>query len=306
MSLYVVDVFSGSSDRIIEDPRANGVIVKATQGTGYVNPKCNHQTALAQSLGRKLGWYHYAGGGNPEAEADYFINNISNYVKKGLLVLDWEAYQNAAWGDTTWCQRFVNRVHERTGVWCLIYIQQSAIYQVANLVNDCGLWCAWYASMNWHSWTVPSASFSIAPWQAMTGWQFTGDDMDRSIFYIDNTGWDRLATGGNAPASQPNQPAATPLNHNTFEDSRGVTWYREDGEFTITVPEGIVLRWGATTTSTPIATLPKGSVVKYDAFCHSGGYVWIRQPRGNGEYGYLPTGESRDGKRISSWGTFSD
>ena len=51
-------------------------------------------------------------------------------------------------------------------------------------------------------------------------------------------------------------------------------------------------------------TFQKVGIVKYDAFCHSGGYVWIRQPRGNGQYGYLPTGESSGGKRTSSWGKF--
>ena len=80
MPLYAVDVFSGSPDSIIYDSHAKGVIVKATQGTGYVNPKCNHQYALAKSLGKKLGLYHYAAGGNPETEAQYFINNIKNYV----------------------------------------------------------------------------------------------------------------------------------------------------------------------------------------------------------------------------------
>ena len=34
MPLYTVDVYSGSSDSIIRDPHADGVIVKATQGTG--------------------------------------------------------------------------------------------------------------------------------------------------------------------------------------------------------------------------------------------------------------------------------
>ncbi|MYZ21579.1 SH3 domain-containing protein, partial [Ligilactobacillus salivarius] len=84
----------------------------------------------------------------------------------------------------------------------------------------------------------------------------------------------------------------------------GVKWFKESGKFTITVDEGIVLRWGATTNSSKIGVLPKGSVVKYDAFCHFGGYVWIRQPRGNGQFGYLPTGESSGGKRTSTWGKF--
>ncbi len=311
--LKCVDVYSGSADSIITGQDTDAVIIKATQGTGYVNPKCNHQTDLARSLGRQLGWYHYASGGNPEAEADYFINNISNYVKHGVLALDWESYQNNAWGDRDWCRRFVNRVHERTGVWCLIYVQQSALAQVANIANDCGLWCAWYASMNWNSWTLPNANFSVVPWPVMTGWQFTGGDMDRSVFYLTREGWDRLARGDNAPSADPQpvnpQPvrptAPQPAPTKSWVDAQGVTWYREDGTFTITVPAGIVLRWGASVESTEIAVLPEGSVVKYDAFCHSGGYVWIRQPRGDGQYGYLPTGESRDGRRISYWGRFS-
>ena len=66
MVMYTVDIYSGSDDSIIRDPHAQGVIVKATQGTGYVNPKCNHQWDLAGQLGKKRGLYHYAGGGRSE------------------------------------------------------------------------------------------------------------------------------------------------------------------------------------------------------------------------------------------------
>ena len=65
MPLYTVDVYSGSSDNIIRDPHADGVIVKATQGTGYVNPKWNYQWELAGQLGKLRGLNHYVGGGNP-------------------------------------------------------------------------------------------------------------------------------------------------------------------------------------------------------------------------------------------------
>lgn len=92
----------------------------------------------------------------------------------------------------------------------------------------------------------------------------------------------------------------------TYKDSLGVTWYKENGKFTVTANQGIVLRWGARTSSTRLAVLPKGSVVKYDAFAHDGGYVWIRQPRANGTYAYLPIGDSVNGKRVSVWGNFSE
>lgn len=193
MAIYTVDVYSGSSDSIIRDSHAQGVIVKATQGTGYVNPRCNHQWDLAGSLGKLRGLYHYAGGGNPESEAQYFINNIKNYVGQGILILDWESYQNASWGNSSWALRFVTEVHRLTNVWPLIYVQESALWQVANCAKYCGVWVAKYASMNWNSWTLPQMSVSAGAFGALTGWQFTGGDMDRSIFYLDANAWNKIA-----------------------------------------------------------------------------------------------------------------
>lgn len=202
MAIYTVDVYSGSSDSIIRDSHAQGVIVKATQGTSYVNPRCNHQYELAGQLGKLRGLYHYAGGGNPEAEAQYFINNIKNYVGKAVLILDWESYQNASWGNTSWTRRFVDEVHRLTGVWCLIYVQESALWQVANCASKCGVWVAKYASMNWNSWTLPDMSVSSGAFACLTGWQFTGGDMDRSIFYLDANAWNKIASGDGTIANQ--------------------------------------------------------------------------------------------------------
>ncbi|WP_242226262.1 GH25 family lysozyme [Bacillus cereus group sp. BfR-BA-01358] len=53
-----------------------------------------------------------------------------------------------------------------------------------------------------------------------------------------------------------------------------------------------------------IATLNAGDRVTYDAYGYEkDGYVWIRQPRSNG-YGYIATGETSNGKRVSNWGSF--
>lgn len=192
MAILAVDVFSGSPDYVVRDSHAQAVIVKATQGTGYVNPACNHQYALAKSLGKKLGLYHYAGGGNPEAEARYFIGNIKNYVGTALLALDWESNQNASWGNAGWCLRFVTEVHRLTGVWPIIYVQESALWQVANCASVCGVWVAKYPYYT-NGWTVPNMSVSSGAFKYLTGWQFTGGDMDRDIFYLDSAAWDRLA-----------------------------------------------------------------------------------------------------------------
>ena len=300
MPLYTVDVYSGSSDSIVRDPHADGVIVKATQGTGYVNPRCNHQWDLAGSLGKLRGLYHYAGGGNPVSEAQYFINNIKNYVGQGILILDWESYQNASWGNSNWGRQFVDEVHRLTGVWCVIYVQESALWQVANCANTCGVWVAKYASMNWNSWAVPNMNVSSGAFKFLTGWQFTGGDMDRSIFYLDEAGWKKLANPTGGEVKVENKPTPAPVNNaaKTWTDSLGDKWTAESGTFTTNQP--INLRWGAKASSALITTLPAGSEVKYDAYSRHDGFVWLRQPR-DGGYGYLAC---RDANTNEPFGIF--
>lgn len=302
MAIYGVDVYSGSADSIIEDQHARAVIVKATQGTGYVNPKCNHQWDLAGSLGKLRGLYHYAGGGNPEAEAQYFISNIENYIGKGVLALDWESYQNSAWGDSNWARRFVDEVYRLTSVWPLIYVQESALSQVANCAADCGVWVAKYASMNWNSWTLPDINVSSGAFKFLTGWQYTGGDMDRDIFYLDENSWDRLAKPDAKPAGQETSTGsqtAAAGQPETWTDNLGDKWVKETGTFIATQP--VALRWGAKPNAALIATLPAGSEVKYDAYSRHDGYVWLRQPRGDGQYGYVAC---RDAQTNQPFGTF--
>lgn len=51
---------------------------------------------------------------------------------------------------------------------------------------------------------------------------------------------------------------------------------------------------------------PKGAKIKYDAYCHANGFVWIRQKRSNGGYWFIPTGPSNGSQRTGeAWGTFS-
>lgn len=196
MVLKVVDLSSNNPVSAAATPEADAVIVKATQGTGYVNPSCNQMMALAAKAGKLRGLYHYAGGGNPVSEADYFISNIEGYLNKDVvLVLDWEEYQNSSWGNATWSRAFVNRVHERTGVWCMIYVQASAISQVATCVAVSPLWVAGYRA-NAASWNVPGFIWSIKPWEYYTLWQFTsGGGLDRSIANLDSKGWKAIARG---------------------------------------------------------------------------------------------------------------
>lgn len=195
MTLKVIDISSHQNVNAASEPGVDAVIVKTTEGTGYINPKADQQYQLAKKNGRLLGVYHYASGGDPVKEADYFLKHSEGYIHEAILCLDWEAGGNASWGDKNWCRKFVDRVHEKTGVWCLIYVQASALAQVANLKDDCGLWIAGYP-LNNANWTVPDFIYSTAPWPTYTIWQFTsGGGLDRNIANLTKDAWKKIAKG---------------------------------------------------------------------------------------------------------------
>lgn len=65
------------------------VIVKSTEGTGYVNPRYAAQIATGRAGGLVLGHYHFARPGSMGAQAAYFLANTS--IRPGdALAFDWE------------------------------------------------------------------------------------------------------------------------------------------------------------------------------------------------------------------------
>ena len=268
--LKMVDVYSNSPRSYATQAGVDITMVKATQGTGYVNPKCDTDYQAAKKKGKLLGIYHYCGGGNAKAEAQYFYKNTKNYIGEAVPAVDWESYQNSSWGNKNYVRTFVDEFHKLSGVWPLIYVQQSALNQVANCAKDCGLWVAWYASMNWVSWKTPNANFSVSPWPTYTAWQFTGGDMDRSVVNVTKDGWKKLAKGSSNPsASKPKKSA----------------WVKKNGTFTL--GQSLEIHKSPHIDSDSIAKLKKGDTIKFDATLQGPLRLWLRQPRKNGKYGYI-------------------
>ena len=264
--LKMVDVYSGSPRSYATQSGVDVIMVKATQGTSYVNPYCDKDYQAARKAGKLLGIYHYCSGGNPESEAQYFYKNTKNYVGEAVPAVDWEAGQNASWGNTTWVKRFVTEFHRLSGVWCLIYVQASAISQVANCSKLCGLWVASYPSMNWKSWNVPNMRVNTYPWSTYTVWQFTGDNMDRNLVNTTRDGWKKLAKGSNTKAKKS-------------------TWKKKSGTFVL--GQALEVHKSPHIESDAIAKLKKGDIIKFDATLQGPKRLWLRQPRTNGTYGYI-------------------
>jgi GH25 family lysozyme M1 (1,4-beta-N-acetylmuramidase) len=65
------------------------VLVKATQGRSYVNPRMARQAATARTAGLALGFYHFLQTGHVKEQAAYFVDKAVS-VQGDLLVCDWE------------------------------------------------------------------------------------------------------------------------------------------------------------------------------------------------------------------------
>lgn len=200
-------------------------VVKATEGTGYRNPKMAAQLSCAQSHGKRVGVYHYADGGNAVAEADFFVSSIGGWRGQALLALDFEmggngVYYSAQAGN--WIRTFVTRVHSTTGVWPLVYVPESGVWKIPSDVRaNCGLWPAAYASnaaTGWQSNPWHGGRFNEAMRQYSSQGVLAGyaGRLDLNVFYGSAAAWDAYARGGSASpavkaAPAPSAPAPAPV-----------------------------------------------------------------------------------------------
>lgn len=188
----------------------DGVIVKATESTNYVDAKCDNFFQRAKASGKKLGFYHFARPGDAVAQADFFYNNCRNYFKQAIPVLDWEVGVDVAWVNR-WCAR----IHELTGVYPWVYANAWRFNQGTVDLN-CGRWVAGYPG------TITDPSYGLThdmPYTVNNGvvcaWQFTssgrisgyGGNLDCNVFYGSAAAWDKYA-GGSAGSYVPAGPSA--------------------------------------------------------------------------------------------------
>lgn len=199
-------------------------ICKATEGTSYVNPSCDTHYQQAKRAGKLLGVYHFASGSDAVKEADYFLANIQGYIGEALLVLDWEA--DAVKKGTAWAQNWLWRVHDRSGVWPLIYMSESVCksYNWAEVAKNCGLWVARYPSASKMGYEAyPSGmSMNTGAWATAAIWQYTSNGylngvgpLDLNHAYMTREAWSKYA-GTKPSTAAPSTPATSTLENNEY------------------------------------------------------------------------------------------
>lgn len=289
---------------------AKFAVVKLSEGLDYRNSKAQAQINSAKDNGMMVSGYHYAHfSANSDVavqEGHYAVNSaVAVGLPKGsYLACDWETgsgnvtnqgYEASADAILAFLDAIV-----AAGYKPLVYSGKSLFTNNVNVkkitakYGTC-LWVASYKTMNRQDtadfgW-FPSMD-NVAIWQFSSNWY--GLDVDANITLID--------LKSDAPSLKPQPSKPTPAKptstERTWTDVQGMTWHAEDGTF---ITGGAInLRWGASTESMLITTLPAGSVVKYNAWARdSAGRVWLQQPRGSNHYGYLVGRVGSD-----AWGTF--
>ena len=139
-----------------------GVIHKATQGTGGVDPM--YQTNRTQALNAGLMWgaYHFGTGGNGAAQAQHFLQVVGN-TDNTLLVLDFESNPGGSSMALADARAFVTEVQQATGrfpgFYSGSYIKQLLGNGKDSVLAQCWLWLPQYGPTpvvpaNWATWTM--------------------------------------------------------------------------------------------------------------------------------------------------------
>lgn len=92
--IYGADVSNFQSTTIPSTLPGDGkpvdyVLIKATQGTSYVNPRMAAQAASARAKGLVVGFYHFLERGNAAAQAQYFVDHAVSEMGD-VFAMDWE------------------------------------------------------------------------------------------------------------------------------------------------------------------------------------------------------------------------
>ena len=220
MALKGIDISKWQTGIDLSKIDCDFVIVKATEGIGYVDRKCDSFYQQAKRLGKKLGFYHFARPRNDAVrEAQYFYNNTKNYFGEAIPILDWEAENKS---DVAWAKRWLDEVYRLSGVKPVIYMSESVAnaYNWSSVANaDYGLWVAKYRDNN-QDYNYNMANAGSRPkvkwWKFYCMWQWTSTgrlngysgNLDCNVFYGDGTTWDKYA-GKSGTASKP-APAPAP------------------------------------------------------------------------------------------------
>jgi lysozyme len=168
-----------------------GVIHKATEGVGHVDPLYATRAPVAREAGLLWGAYHFGTGRHTGAEqADFFLATVGQAAPT-LLALDFEENPSGPSMSLDQARDFVSHIHSQTGCWPGIYVGDYLRGMLGDapdpVLTQCWLWLAEYA---------PIPTRAPRQWTRWTLWQYTdgkSGPQPRSVDGIGPCGRDQFA-----------------------------------------------------------------------------------------------------------------
>lgn len=224
MSMKFIDISNWQAGldvaKVVKNGGLGGVVVKATEGLGYVDRSCDKFVKQCIKHDIPFGFYHFARSNDANAEAEFFHKSTIGYEGKGIPILDWEAGQSVSWVNA-----FVKRYHDITGVWPWIYANPWRFKQGA-VNSNCGRWVAGYpkngiTNINYGMNNSLPSSYNVGN---VCAWQFSesvrivgyGGSLDGNVFYGDAKAWEKYAghkgssSSGSSNGTKPSNGGAAP------------------------------------------------------------------------------------------------
>ena len=201
-----IDISHWQKNLNIAEIKYDFVICKATEGTNFLDSSFHDFMKKAESLGKLMGFYHFARPekNTAEAEAKFFYANTVKYFGKAIPVLDWES--SGKW-NVAWAKEWLDLVYSMTGIKPVIYMSESVVNQYdwsSVALSDYGLWVAKYKDK------LPDYNYDMSKagkqpqvkwWKFYALWQWTSSgridgykaDIDCDVFYGDRDAWMKYA-----------------------------------------------------------------------------------------------------------------
>jgi len=214
MTLKGIDIASWQAGIRPSSTSADFVIVKATGGTGYLNPYFREWADDTLASGKLLGIYHFANDirwGSAADEARWFLDNVAPYKGRFIPVLDWEA--DALANPVSWAREWLEIVERETGALPWFYGYASNVNSTDyGEISRWPLWMACYYDRYIGGGFVdePYCGWGTGAWPHMTAYQYTsqsriggyGGNLDLSVFYGTREDWLRMEGGYMADNAQ--------------------------------------------------------------------------------------------------------
>ena len=146
------------------------VYIRASEGTGYVDPYARENYEKAKENGLKTGFYHFLTATNTEEarkEARFFVSNIKGSQPDCKLAMDFEVFGDLSKSEINDISReFLETVQELSGKECIIYSDAYNAREIFDeeLARKYAIWVADY---------FVEEPADNGKWETWVGFQYT-------------------------------------------------------------------------------------------------------------------------------------